>query len=627
MEVIPAGAMHGSGQAAYVTAVNVQGFTVTFNFTPGDVGNVGLVFNNCNTGSNRCGSGAGYTFSSGAGCEGGFAQAYATTPPGPNNVFALMLDLYSPLTISGGFTYSSAQIYQSVQSPCLPPNGGQPQYYPTNKISTSPVNLTNGTQGNPAGLTKATAYSCSGTVCTITAPNSFTSGQRVTENAVSGDGLAALSGATFTVLGAGLSSSQYEITTSAVTGSGSTTSMTQDQFSVVVTYAGNTLSMCLVDVTLNNGTCTSATTGTGTYYTNTWSGVYIPAIVGGTTAYMQVGEGVGETTTVPMYLNGLSFSTSSATSGTGLTAWNAGSSYNVGIPSVASPTYSVAPGTYSGTQTVTISDSTASSYICYTLSSSYPTLTPQPDSNGACAAGTLYTGPVSIPSTTTLYAMAGIPYTAFTYPTPTGVGLPSTLVAGTYTIGGSSPASQPTFSPVAGTYVGTQSVTLSTSSSGAIMCYTTNGATPATNGTTGCATGTLYSSAISVAASETIKAVAGGTGYTDSAVGSAAYTITTTAAPVITLASGTYVLPQTTTITDSTGGATIRYCTTTYGGSCSPGTTYTSALTIASAETICANAIFNSSTSATVCNNYAQSTPFTFSLGGNITVSGNIVTK
>ena len=44
MEVIPAGAMHGSGQAAYVTAVNVQGFTVTFNFTPGDVGNVGLEF-------------------------------------------------------------------------------------------------------------------------------------------------------------------------------------------------------------------------------------------------------------------------------------------------------------------------------------------------------------------------------------------------------------------------------------------------------------------------------------------------------------------------------------------------------------------------------------------------------
>jgi hypothetical protein len=36
----------------------------------------------------------------------------------------------------------------------------------------------------------------------------------------------------------------------------------------------------------------------------------------------------------------------------------------------------------------------------------------------------------------------------------------------------------------------------------------------------------LYSSPVAVASSETLYAVAGGTGYTDSAVGSAAYTIT-----------------------------------------------------------------------------------------------------
>jgi hypothetical protein len=86
-------------------------------------------------------------------------------------------------------------------------------------------------------------------------------------------------------------------------------------------------------------------------------------------------------------------------------------------------------------------------------------------------------------------------------------------------------AATPTFSPVAGSYSGTQSVTLSTTSSGAIICYNTTGS-PATNGTTGCTTGTLYSGAISVTSSEAIYAVAGGTGFTDSAVGSAAYTIT-----------------------------------------------------------------------------------------------------
>lgn len=68
-------------------------------------------------------------------------------------------------------------------------------------------------------------------------------------------------------------------------------------------------------------------------------------------------------------------------------------------------------------------------------------------------------------------------------------------------------------------------------STGAILCYTTNGTTPATNGSTGCTTGTLYSAAVSVAASETLKAVAGGTGFLDSSVSSAAYTINGAAIP------------------------------------------------------------------------------------------------
>ena len=98
--------------------------------------------------------------------------------------------------------------------------------------------------------------------------------------------------------------------------------------------------------------------------------------------------------------------------------------------------------------------------------------------------------------------------------------------AGAYQFSGSTPtASTPTFSPVAGIYVGTQSVAISTSSGGAIICYTITGTTPATNGSTGCTTGTLYSTAVSVPVSETLKAVAGGTGFIDSSVGSAAYVI------------------------------------------------------------------------------------------------------
>jgi hypothetical protein len=58
-----------------------------------------------------------------------------------------------------------------------------------------------------------------------------------------------------------------------------------------------------------------------------------------------------------------------------------------------------------------------------------------------------------------------------------------------------------------------------------VICWNTTGS-PATNGSTGCAAGTLYSgSPLTVSASETIYAVAGGAGYTDSSVASASYSI------------------------------------------------------------------------------------------------------
>lgn len=88
---------------------------------------------------------------------------------------------------------------------------------------------------------------------------------------------------------------------------------------------------------------------------------------------------------------------------------------------------------------------------------------------------------------------------------------------------GTPTASTPTFSPVAGTYTSTQSVTIS-ATTGGVICWNTTGS-PATDGSAGCTTGTLYTGAISVSTSETLYAVAGGTGYLDSSVGSAAYTL------------------------------------------------------------------------------------------------------
>lgn len=91
--------------------------------------------------------------------------------------------------------------------------------------------------------------------------------------------------------------------------------------------------------------------------------------------------------------------------------------------------------------------------------------------------------------------------------------------------GGTPQASTPVCSPGTGTYSGTQTVTCTNPSSAPVLCFTINGATPVTNGTSACTTGSVYSSSISVATSETVKVVAGGTSFTDSAVASNTYTI------------------------------------------------------------------------------------------------------
>jgi hypothetical protein len=83
---------------------------------------------------------------------------------------------------------------------------------------------------------------------------------------------------------------------------------------------------------------------------------------------------------------------------------------------------------------------------------------------------------------------------------------------------GGLPAAAPTFGPVAGVYTATQNVTISDTTPSAAIYYTTNGTPPTTSST-------LYSTPISVSSSETVMAIATSSGYLQSAVGSAAYLI------------------------------------------------------------------------------------------------------
>lgn len=79
----------------------------------------------------------------------------------------------------------------------------------------------------------------------------------------------------------------------------------------------------------------------------------------------------------------------------------------------------------------------------------------------------------------------------------------------------------PQFSPGGGTYSSTQSVAITSATSGASIRYTTDGSTPSQSN------GSLYSNPISVSSTTTLKAIAYTSGMSDSTVASATYTIST----------------------------------------------------------------------------------------------------
>ena len=130
---------------------------------------------------------------------------------------------------------------------------------------------------------------------------------------------------------------------------------------------------------------------------------------------------------------------------------------------------------------------------------------------------------------------------------------PSTSLPVSITLSGSStPPANPTFYPVAGTYQAGQQVTLTDSTSGALIYYLINGGTA-----------TKYTGPITVNATETIQAIAVvimSGGYKTSSLVSSLYTILQPpAVPVISPLGSHFKSVQTVTITDSTAGATIYY--------------------------------------------------------------------
>ena len=247
-----------------------------------------------------------------------------------------------------------------------------------------------------------------------------------------------------------------------------------DAFNVHTTYDSTTLTMTIRDATNSSQT-----------FTASWP-INIPGTVGSNTAYVGFTGGTGGLTAIQEILDWTYVAT--------------------GQPTAATPTFGPTPGSYSPGQVVTLSDTTTGAVIHCTTDGSTPTA-----SSPVCTTLTLNT-------TTTIQAIA----VAAGYNN-------SAIASGTYTI--SLPtAATPTFSPAPGAYSPGQVVTLSDTTSGAVIHCTTDGSTPTASSPV-CTTLTLNTTT-------TIKAIAVATGYNNSAVASGTYTISANGNPYVNYASG-----------------------------------------------------------------------------------------
>lgn len=177
--------------------------------------------------------------------------------------------------------------------------------------------------------------------------------------------------------------------------------------------------------------------------------------------------------------------------------------YTIGTTqTVAAPVFSPAAGTYTSAQSVTITSATSGAEIHYTTDGSEPT-----------TSSSLYTAPLTISTTTTVKAKAF----------KSGMTASATATAA-YTISSTQTVASPVFNPAGGTYTSTQSVTITCATSGAQIRYTTDGTEPT-------ASSALYSAALTISSTTTVKAKAFVSGMTSSATISQTYTINSAQTP------------------------------------------------------------------------------------------------
>ena len=205
----------------------------------------------------------------------------------------------------------------------------------------------------------------------------------------------------------------------------------------------------------------------------------------------------------------------------------------------AAPTFSPVAGAISSSTPVSISSTTPGFSIYYTIDGvTTPTVTPSE----------LYSAPFTLSASTKVQAIAVAPgYTQ------------SAGASASYTVQGPVAAATPTFNPASGAISSTLPITISDTTPGYSIYYTTDGVTTPTQ-----TPSELYTGPFTIASATTVKAIAVASGYLNSAVGSATYTVqppVPAATPTFNPTGGSIISSQTISILDATSGAAIYYTT------------------------------------------------------------------
>jgi N-acetylneuraminic acid mutarotase len=219
--------------------------------------------------------------------------------------------------------------------------------------------------------------------------------------------------------------------------------------------------------------------------------------------------------------------------------------YQFTVPTAGMPVFLPVAGIYSTAQSVTISDTTPDAKIYYTTDGSAPT-----------TSSNEYRGAIMVSSSEIIRAIA------------VASGYNNSYVASaTYTLNLLPTSATPVFDPPSGTYAAAQSVTISGTTPGATIYYTTDGSTPTTSSN-------VYSNPITVSVPVTIEAIAIASGYLESNLASATYNITQPA-PAISSIAPLYASTGT-TFTLTVTGTNFTPASIIYWGSAATTTSYVS---------------------------------------------------